>query len=73
MADMSMREIQDRVVVRLDRIEQNIRLMKDNDLSHIHTRLTRLEEGQNWMKGLLFSIMGVIIASSIGVVITVRW
>ena len=73
MADMSMREIQDRVVVRLERIEQNIRLMKDNDLSHIDTRLTRLEEGQNWMKGLLFSIMGVIIASSVGVVLTVRW
>tara|TARA_Y100000310_G_C20520478_1_gene733404 strand:- start:541 stop:762 length:222 start_codon:yes stop_codon:yes gene_type:complete len=73
MADMSMRDIQDRVVVRLDRIEQSIRLMKDNDLSHIDTRLTRLEEGQNWMKGLLFSIIGVIIASSVGVVLTVRW
>ena len=73
MADMSMRDIQDRVVVRLDRIEQSIRLIKDNDLSHIDTRLTRLEEGQNWMKGLLFSIIGVIIASSVGVVLTVRW
>lgn len=65
--------LQDRFLQRLAGIENAIRLLKDNDLRHVEMRLTKLEEGQNWIKGLLFSIMGVIIASSLGVIVSVRW
>lgn len=63
--------IRDSLATRLDKIETSIRLLKSNDLHEISIRLTKLEEGQNWMKGLLFSIIGVIIASSISVILTV--
>ena len=58
---------------RLDKIEQTIRLLRDNHLNHIETRLTKLEEGQDWVKNLLLVIIGTVIASSIGIVFSVRW
>jgi len=61
------------ILSRLDKIEQTIRILKDNHLSHIESRLIRLEEGQSWVKNLLLAIIGVIIASSIGIVFSVRW
>ena len=69
----SVEKVQENFLKRLDQIEQNIRIIKNNDLMHINARLAKLEEGQNWIKGLLFSIIGVIIASSIGIIMGVRW
>ena len=66
-------DIQDRILNRLLGIENQLRALKNNDLRHIEMRLTKLEENQTWVKGLLFSIIGVIIASSIGVIFSVRW
>jgi len=39
----------------------------------MENRLTKVEEGLSWIKGLLFSIIGIIIASSIGIIIGARW
>ncbi len=61
------------ILSRLDKIEQTIRILKDNHLSHIESRLIRLEEGQSWVKNLLLAVIGIIIASSIGIVFSVRW
>ena len=69
--DINPSYIRETINHRLDKIESSIRLLKDNDFHHLNMRLTKLEEGQNWMKGLLFSIIGVIIASSVGVILTV--
>ena len=69
--DINPSYIRETINRRLDKIESSIRLIKDNDFHHLNIRLTKLEEGQNWMKGLLFSIIGVIIASSVGVILTV--
>ena len=66
-------DIQDRILNRLLGIENHLRSLKNNDLRHIEMRLTKLEENQTWVKGLLFSIIGVIIASSVGVIFSVRW
>jgi|AACY02.7.fsa_nt_gi tetrahydromethanopterin S-methyltransferase subunit G len=66
-------EVQDRILNRLLGIENQLRTLKNNDLRHIELRLTKLEENQTWVKGLLFSIIGVVIASSIGVIFSVRW
>ena len=69
--DINPSYIRDSINRRLDAIESSIRLIKDNDFHHLNIRLTKLEEGQSWMKGLLFSIIGVIVASSVGVILTV--
>ena len=69
--DINPSYIRETINRRLDKIESSIRLIKDNDFHHLNIRLTKLEEGQNWMKGLLFSIIGVIVASSVGVILTV--
>jgi len=61
------------ILSRLDKIEQTIRILKDNHLSHIESRLIRLEEGQSWVKNLLLAVIGIIVASSIGIVFSVRW
>ena len=66
-------EVQDRILNRLLGIENQLRTLKNNDLRHIELSLTKLEESQTWVKGLLFSIIGVVIASSIGVIFSVRW
>ena len=65
--------MQDHFMSRLDKIETALRVIKDNHLHHMEGRLTKVEEGLSWIKGLLFSIIGIIIASSIGIIIGARW
>ena len=65
--------MQDHIMELLDKIETALRIIKDNHLHHMESRLTKVEEGLSWIKALLFSIIGIIIASSIGIIIGARW
>ena len=51
--------MQDHIMSRLDKIETALRVIKDNHLHHMESRLTKVEEGLSWIKGLLFSIIGI--------------